>query len=93
MLFRSGKFMAALAEAHEQNALPADPDGSAECWNRRKKQLYKHDWVVYAKTPMGGPAAVLSYLALWVAGASGQAGQAGAGAGGATDAGCQSGCC
>ena len=58
-----GKFMAALAEAHEQNALPTDPDGSAECWNRRQKQLYKHDWVVYAKTPMGGPAAVLSYLA------------------------------
>ena len=58
-----GKFMAALTEAHEQNALPADPDGSAEYWKRRQKQLYKHDWVVYAKTPMGGPAAVLSYLA------------------------------
>jgi len=58
-----GKFMAALTAAHEHNTLPRDPDGSAEDWNRRKKQLYKHDWVVYAKTPMGGPAAVLSYLA------------------------------
>ena len=58
-----GKFIAALKEAHQQNALPRDPDGSTEDWNRRQKQLYKHDWVVYAKTPMGGPAQVLSYLA------------------------------
>jgi hypothetical protein len=25
--------------------------------------LRRHDWVVYAKTPLAGPAAVLDYLA------------------------------
>lgn len=27
-----------------------------------KHQLYIHDWVVYAKQPLGGPAQVLEYL-------------------------------
>ena len=27
------------------------------------RALYRHDWVVYAKTPLAGPAAVLDYLA------------------------------
>ena len=29
---------------------------------QRQRQLYQHDWVVYAKTPLGGPAQVLEYL-------------------------------
>ena len=30
---------------------------------RRMRALRRHDWVVYAKTPLAGPAAVLDYLA------------------------------
>ena len=33
-----------------------------QSWGGRQRQLYKHDWVVYAKTPLGGPAQVLEYL-------------------------------
>jgi len=58
-----GKFMAALKAAHQQHALPRDPHATTNDWQRRNRQLYKHHWVVYAKTPMGGPAEVLSYLA------------------------------
>jgi hypothetical protein len=31
-------------------------------WNSRLAMLRKHDWVVYAKPPFGGPAHVLKYL-------------------------------
>ncbi len=31
-------------------------------WHRLRAQLYAHDWVVYAKAPLGGPAQVLEYL-------------------------------
>ena len=31
-------------------------------WQRLRQRLYAHDWVVYAKQPLGGPAAVLDYL-------------------------------
>ncbi|SIR11528.1 Putative transposase [Aromatoleum tolulyticum] len=31
-------------------------------WTRLKPRLYDHDWVVYAKQPLGGPEAVLEYL-------------------------------
>jgi hypothetical protein len=31
-------------------------------WNVRQKALYRHEWVVYAKTPLGGSAQVLQYL-------------------------------
>lgn len=58
-----GKFMAALEHARQGHALPHDPQGVQGEWNRRRRKLYRHDWVVYAKTPMGGPAQVLSYLA------------------------------
>ena len=30
---------------------------------QRVRSLRRHDWVVYAKTPLAGPAAVLDYLA------------------------------
>ena len=58
-----GKFMDALEHARQGHALPRDPQGAQGDWNRRRQKLYQHDWVVYAKTPMGGPAQVLSYLA------------------------------
>ena len=57
-----GKFMAALACAHRGGKIESDPQGAECAWRMRQKQLYKHDWVVYAKTPLGGPAQVLEYL-------------------------------
>ena len=57
-----GKFMAALVAAHHDGNIERDPQGSAPAWLQRQRQLYKHDWVVYAKAPMGGPAQVLEYL-------------------------------
>jgi hypothetical protein len=57
-----GKFMAALMTAHQNCNIEHDPQGDAPAWIQRQRQLYKHDWVVYAKAPMGGPAQVLEYL-------------------------------
>ena len=57
-----GKFMAALANAHKDGKIERDPQGQDADWRARHRQLYKHSWVVYAKTPMGGPAQVLEYL-------------------------------
>jgi len=57
-----GKFMAALAQAHQAGKIEHDPQGQGVAWRERQHQLYKHDWVVYAKTPLGGPAQVLEYL-------------------------------
>ena len=39
-----------------------DPQREDRSWRDRQRQLYQHDWVVYAKTPLGGPAQVLEYL-------------------------------
>jgi hypothetical protein len=57
-----GKFMAALARARKDGKLERDPQGKDAHWAARQRQLYKHNWVIYAKTPMGGPAQVLEYL-------------------------------
>jgi hypothetical protein len=57
-----GKFMAALTAAHRAGLLVRDPDGTDGRWRTRQRALYRHDWVVYAKTPLGGPAQVLDYL-------------------------------
>jgi Putative transposase/Transposase zinc-binding domain len=57
-----GKFMAALSVAHQQNQIERDPQGADTPWRARQRQLYQHDWVVYAKTPLGGAAQVLEYL-------------------------------
>jgi hypothetical protein len=57
-----GKFMAALTAAHKDGGIAHDPQGDTNAWCARQRQLYKHDWVVYAKTPLGGPAQVLEYL-------------------------------
>ena len=57
-----GKFMAALKSARHDRQLERDPQGQDAAWAARHKALYRHPWVVYAKTPMGGSAQVLEYL-------------------------------
>jgi hypothetical protein len=54
--------MAALAAAHKAGHLERDPQGGDQSWGTRQRQLYAHEWVVYAKTPLAGPAQVLEYL-------------------------------
>lgn len=56
-VFRA-KFMAALRQAAQDREAPQDAKLSATA----RKALYRHDWVVYAKAPLGGPAQVLQYL-------------------------------
>ena len=52
-----GKFVAGLETLQRSGRWPATVD-----WQRLKPRLYTHDWVVYAKQPLGGPEAVLEYL-------------------------------
>jgi hypothetical protein len=61
-VFRA-KFLSALQQAHCAQALPRDPAGSDAQRLQRSAALRQHDWVVYAKSPLAGPAAVLDYLA------------------------------
>jgi Putative transposase len=56
------KFLDALETAHQAGRLPRDPAATPEAWAYRRRRLLRHDWVVYAKTPLGGPAEVLDYL-------------------------------
>ena len=53
-----GRFMQALSRLAQQGEVPGDANLS----QAGRKRLYRHDWVVYAKTPLGGPAQVLDYL-------------------------------
>lgn len=57
-----GKFLAALQRAAAAGALPRDPAAGAQALRERECALRQHDWVVYAKTPLAGAAAVLDYL-------------------------------
>jgi len=57
-----GKFMQALQQHSQAGGLPRDPADSALARAQRVRALRRHDWVVYAKTPLAGPAAVLDYL-------------------------------
>ena len=57
-----GKFLAALQQATQAKALPRDPATNKQQRHERLRALRAHDWVVYAKTPLAGPAAVLDYL-------------------------------
>lgn len=57
-----GKFLAALQQASAAGALPRDPASDQQALRARQHALRRHDWVVYAKTPLAGPAAVLDYL-------------------------------
>lgn len=57
-----GKFIAALTAGRVNGR----PDGAAalddRTWRALLARLYAHEWVVYAKQPLGGPAQVLEYL-------------------------------
>ena len=57
-----GKFLHALDQASTAGTLPRDPAESAALRQQRRQALGRCDWVVYAKTPLAGPAAVLDYL-------------------------------
>jgi len=57
-----GKFIHALEQAVATGALPRDPAATAALQHQRLHALRGHDWVVYAKSPLAGPAAVLDYL-------------------------------
>jgi len=61
MVFR-GKFLQALTHAEQSGALSRDPAQTQHQRRQRLGALRQHDWVVYAKTPMAGAAAVLDYL-------------------------------
>jgi len=56
-----GKYVAALEALRGAGRLPASVATAAD-WLRLKRRLYAHDWVVYAKQPLGGAEAVLDYL-------------------------------
>ena len=56
-----GKFVAALTAGREQRRL-AEAALDDSQWRRLLARLHDHDWVVYAKQPLGGPAQVLEYL-------------------------------
>lgn len=58
-----GKYMTALQAAHEGGEIANDPQRANLDWAKRHQALYRYNWVVYAKTPLGGPAQVLEYLA------------------------------
>lgn len=55
-----GKFITGLDGLRRQGHLPDFMDTPA--WQHLKQALYAHDWVVYAKQPLGGPQAVLDYF-------------------------------
>jgi hypothetical protein len=55
-----GKFVATLTAHSVAGNLPSVAEATQ--WQRLKAALYAHDWVVYAKQPLGGPAQVLEYL-------------------------------
>ena len=57
-----GKFMARLEALRSKEGWRADEQLTGAPWGALKRALYVHDWVVYAKQPLGGPAQVLEYL-------------------------------
>ena len=64
-LFR-GKFLAALAHAHARGDLQFPgalaPLAEPGAFRALLDQLYRQEWIVYAKRPFGGPAQVVRYL-------------------------------
>jgi hypothetical protein len=55
------KFIDALKRAREDDRIPKERmDDNA--WKQILIELRRHDWVVYAKAPLGGPQQVLDYL-------------------------------
>jgi hypothetical protein len=60
-VFRA-KFLDNLDQARQTGRLQQEPTLAGTAWPRLKAELLRHDWVVYAKQPLGGPAQVLEYL-------------------------------
>lgn len=62
-----GKFVAGLKDAFRRGQLvfPGElqPLANDETFRAFLRSLFRHDWVVYAKPPFGGPEHVLQYLA------------------------------
>jgi hypothetical protein len=62
-----GKFAAGLKQHFQQDKLQfhglLQDLGSPECFRRFLRQLFRKNWVVYAKPPFGGAEHVLHYLA------------------------------
>ena len=56
-----GKFVAALKIARDNGKLRGQTLADA-AWRDLISRLHAHEWVVYAKQPLGGPAQVLEYL-------------------------------
>jgi len=56
-----GKFVAALKAARQDGKLQ-EARLPEHAWRDLLTRLHRHDWVVYAKEPLGGPAQVLDYL-------------------------------
>jgi hypothetical protein len=61
-VFRA-KFIDALTQARGEGRLQRDGCIGDAAWQQLLRALRRHDWVVYAKQPLGGPAQVLEYLA------------------------------
>ena len=57
-----GKFLDALDEARQTGRLRQEQALAGFAWPKLRADLLRHDWVVYAKQPLGGPAQVLEYL-------------------------------
>ena len=57
-----GKFMDALDAARLAGSLRHAAAQDDASWRSLVADLRRHDWVVYAKQPLGGPAQVLEYL-------------------------------
>jgi hypothetical protein len=58
-----GKFLAALQADGARGRLRQEDGLADSAWRSLMGRLRAHDWVVYAKQPLGGPAQVLDYLA------------------------------
>jgi hypothetical protein len=56
-----GKFVAALKAARQAGKLP-EAELAEHAWRDLLARVHRHDWVVYAKEPLGGPTQVLDYL-------------------------------
>lgn len=57
-----GKFLDALEGVRGAGGLSHEAAGCDVSWRNLLAALRRHDWVVYAKQPLGGPAQVLEYL-------------------------------
>jgi hypothetical protein len=56
------KYIDALQEARQDGRLRHAEVDAERQWRQLLIALRRHDWVVYAKQPLGGPAQVLAYL-------------------------------